>query len=450
MKKIIYYVITSCAIICLCTSLLLKGSHYSFNSSNVKNNIEKISSSKYSGRLTGSPENYELTNVLKSEFQDYGLVPLNNDYLEGFQVKTPYRNNNNPSFKITYGSETIKSFNYGVDFKEDLLNFKESSIKFTKSDNISINSNSIIIERNSETYVFYVSKDSSFSFRSSFVSNSPYSFAIAITTDTYNYILNSLRSGYTLDIELPFSVKTQEVFNVVGKLEGKRTDIPPLVLTAHFDHLGVDALGNCYGGALDNASGTAFLLELIRSFSTLPKPNRDIIFVALNAEEFGLLGSKNFAESHEDLIKDSEVINFDMVGVKNFPITFMLPTSMKNKKSPLLNSLKDISSTKALKFDEKYEDSSDHSSFGYLGIDSLTVSHSDVSKIHTPNDTVTDISTEGLDEVYNLINSKVLNSAFNNPLFIFYSDKMIIFSMLSTFLLISVGVIYRKKHRKTT
>lgn len=445
MKKFIYYVVTSLSIVSLCTSVILKGTHYSFNSSNVKNNIEEISSSKYAGRLTGSNENYELATLLKNEFEKYGLTPLEKDYLEGFQVQAPYRNDSSPGLKITYGQETVKTFEYGTDFKEDLLNFKDSSIKFSNSDNISINSNSITIERNLNTYVFYVNKDKSFSFRSSFVSSSPYGFAIAINTDTYNYILNSLRNGYTLEVALPYDVRTQEVFNVAGKLKGKDSSLPPLVLTAHFDHLGVDPLGNCYGGALDNASGTAFLLELIRTFSSLPKPSRDIIFVALNAEEFGLLGSKKFAETHKELIKDSEVINFDMVGVENFPITFMLPSSMKDKDSKLLSSLIDVAKTKELKFDEKYEDSSDHSSFSYFGIDSLTVSHSDVSRIHTPNDTVNNISTKGLEEVFNLVNSKVLNSAYNNPLFIFYDDKMLVFSILLTFIFASTGIIYKKK-----
>lgn len=448
MKKYIYYVVTSLAIISLCTSIILKGTHHSFNSSNVKKNIDEISSPKYSGRLTGSNENYDLANIIKTEFQNAGLVPLEKDYLEGFQVQAPYRNETPPALKITNEQETIKNFDYGIDFKEDLLNFKDSSIKFSNSDNISINSNSITIERNLTTYVFYVNKDKAFSFRSSFVSSSPYGFAIAITTDTYNYILNSLRSGYLLEVSLPYNIKTQEVFNVAGKIKGKDSSLPPLVLTAHFDHLGVDPLGNCYGGALDNASGTAFLLELIKSFKTLPKPNRDIIFVALNAEEFGLLGSKNFAESHKDLLKDSEVINFDMVGVQNFPVTFMMPSSMKDKDSKLLSSLINVAKTKSIKYDEKFEDSSDHSSFGFLGIDSLTVSHSDVSRIHTPNDTVDNISTKGLDEVFNLVNSKLLNSAYNNPLFIFYDDKMLIFSSLLTFALVSIGVIYKKKQNK--
>ena len=74
----------------------------------------------------------------------------------------------------------------------------------------------------------------------------------------------------------------------------KETDksLSPLIITAHFDHLGTRWLGNKYGGALDNASGTSFILNYKEAFPPYAKPERDIIFVALNAEEFGLLRLK--------------------------------------------------------------------------------------------------------------------------------------------------------------
>ncbi|MGL4774491.1 MAG: M28 family metallopeptidase [Clostridium sp.] len=445
MKKILYYTLTCISLVCLLTCILLKGTHYTFNSSNVKSNIEKLSSPKYAGRLTGTEENYQVANIIKSEFDKYNLKPLGEDFLEGFQVEAPYKNHTTPELKLTYKDETVKNFNYGVDYKEDLLNFKESSIKFSNDDNLSINTNSITIDKNLSTYIFYVSKDPSFSFRSSFVNSSPYGFAIGITTETYNDILNALRTGHTLEVNLPFSVKTQEVFNVAGKIEGKDSSLPPLILTAHFDHLGLDAMGNCYGGALDNASGTSFLLELARTFSTLPKPERDVYFVALNAEEFGLLGSKSFAESHKDKIINSQVINFDMVGVTNFPITFMLGSSMKGRDSELLNSLQNVCDTKNIKDEVKYEDSSDHASFNYLGIDSLTISHSDISKIHTPKDSVESISSTAISEVFDVVNAKVINSAYNTPIFIFYNYKMLVFSFLVSLVLICYGAILRGK-----
>ena len=100
---------------------------------------------------------------------------------------------------------------------------------------------------------------------------------VLITTETYNKMINYLRDGSVISVNIPYEVRETSLNNVVGFIEGKDTSLPPLVLTAHFDHLGVDGYNNLYGGALDNASGTSFLLELLRSYSTYPQPNRSII-----------------------------------------------------------------------------------------------------------------------------------------------------------------------------
>ena len=72
-----------------------------------------------------------------------------------------------------------------------------------------------------------------------------------------------------------------------------------VVFTAHWDHLGVGraVLGDAiYNGAADNATGCALLLELARAWAAQsPKPKRSAIFLAVTAEEKGLLGSKYYA-----------------------------------------------------------------------------------------------------------------------------------------------------------
>ena len=91
--------------------------------------------------------------------------------------------------------------------------------------------------------------------------------------------------------------------NVVARLEGSDPAARDqfVIYTAHWDHLGRDttATGDqIYNGALDNASGTAGMLEIARAFTTLePGPARSILFVAVTAEEKGLLGAKYYAEN---------------------------------------------------------------------------------------------------------------------------------------------------------
>jgi Zn-dependent M28 family amino/carboxypeptidase len=90
--------------------------------------------------------------------------------------------------------------------------------------------------------------------------------------------------------------------NVVARLEGSDPERKKelVVYTAHWDHLGRDetlAGDKIFNGAADNASGVAAVLEVAKAFSRLKaRPKRSILFLALTAEEQGLLGAKYYAE----------------------------------------------------------------------------------------------------------------------------------------------------------
>jgi Zn-dependent M28 family amino/carboxypeptidase len=90
--------------------------------------------------------------------------------------------------------------------------------------------------------------------------------------------------------------------NVIAKLTGSDPDLKNsyVIYTAHWDHFGIGPEVNgdkIYHGAVDNASGTAALLEMARAYKALPKPpRRTILFLSVTAEEQGLLGSQYYAE----------------------------------------------------------------------------------------------------------------------------------------------------------
>jgi Zn-dependent M28 family amino/carboxypeptidase len=99
-------------------------------------------------------------------------------------------------------------------------------------------------------------------------------------------------------------------------LEGGDKKDEYVVYTAHWDHLGRDTTlsgDQIYNGALDNASGTAVMLQIAKAFKALPTPpRRSVIFLAVTAEEKGLLGAKYYA-SHPlyPLAKTAANINMD-------------------------------------------------------------------------------------------------------------------------------------------
>lgn len=109
--------------------------------------------------------------------------------------------------------------------------------------------------------------------------------------------------GLRLRIAMDYKVGDMETYNVVGRVDGSDAQLKDeaVVFTAHWDHLGVGDPVNgdrIYNGAVDNASGTGMLIEMARAWaSTDPKPRRSALFVAVTAEESGLLGSKYFAEN---------------------------------------------------------------------------------------------------------------------------------------------------------
>lgn len=118
-----------------------------------------------------------------------------------------------------------------------------------------------------------------------------------------------------------YAVEVQKVVskNVVGAVIGSKHPNERVFYSAHWDHLGVgqpDAKGDTiYNGALDNASGTAMLLELGRVFAKGSKPQRTVVFLAVTAEEKGLLGSEYYARNPlYPLGTTVGVLNMDGVG----------------------------------------------------------------------------------------------------------------------------------------
>ncbi len=107
--------------------------------------------------------------------------------------------------------------------------------------------------------------------------------------------------GASAKIHISNTTRRVESRNVVATLQGSDAarQNEYVIYSAHWDHLGRDTTikgDQIFNGALDNASGTAQLLEIAKGFSALPtKPARSIMFVALTGEEKGLIGAKYFA-----------------------------------------------------------------------------------------------------------------------------------------------------------
>lgn len=97
--------------------------------------------------------------------------------------------------------------------------------------------------------------------------------------------------------------------NIIGYLKGKNDPEKYIIITAHYDHLGVKN-GQIFNGADDNASGTAALFA-IASYFKEHRPANSLIFVAFDAEEIGLQGSRHFV-SALPVAKESVLLNVNL------------------------------------------------------------------------------------------------------------------------------------------
>jgi hypothetical protein len=140
-------------------------------------------------------------------------------------------------------------------------------------------------------------------------------------------IYAAAKAGRPLPFAIPVTAKIRTVSrfeearspNVVARLRGSDPKLRDeyVVYTAHLDHLGIGEPMNgdkIYNGALDNASGSACLLEIARAYSQMnPRPHRSILFVSVTGEEAGLLGSDYFAH-YPTVPKDALVADINMDG----------------------------------------------------------------------------------------------------------------------------------------
>ena len=124
-----------------------------------------------------------------------------------------------------------------------------------------------------------------------------------------------------LDVDVQNKLTPLEAKNVLGFLEGSDAKLKKeiLVITAHYDHIGVGTDGDVFNGADDDGSGTTGVLEIAEAFSKAKKegkgPKRSILFMTVVGEEKGLLGSEWYSEHPVFPLENTITnLNIDMIG----------------------------------------------------------------------------------------------------------------------------------------
>ena len=247
--------------------------------------------------------------------------------------------------------------------------------------------------------------------------------------------LDTNRTSVSFDLNISVSatislrIKKSRGTNVLGVVRGDGSTDEIIIIGAHMDHLGFGGGGSgslrpeeeaIHNGADDNASGTAGLLEMAEKIAVNSEQlKRDVLFIAFDAEEKGLLGSKYFVDNPNiNLENVSAMINMDMVGrLKDSSLT-VGGTGTSPMFEPLLDSLQNIHNLN-ISYSKEGFGPSDHSSFYIKDIPVLfffTGTHEDY---HKPSDDWEKINATGekiiLDLIYDV--TKHLGFLDKKPVF---------------------------------
>lgn len=253
--------------------------------------------------------------------------------------------------------------------------------------------------------------------------------------------LDTNRASVSFDLNISVSatislkIKKSRGTNVLGVVRGDGSTDEIIIIGAHMDHLGLGGEGSgslrpdeeaIHNGADDNASGTAGLLEMAEKIAVNSEQlKRDVLFIAFDAEEKGLLGSKYFVDNPNiNLENVSAMINMDMVGrLKDSSLT-VGGTGTSPMFEPLLDSLQNIHSLN-ISYSKEGFGPSDHSSFYIKDIPVLfffTGTHEDY---HKPSDDWEKINATGekiiLDLIYDV--TKHLGFLDKKPVFTIAGPK---------------------------
>lgn len=408
--------------------------------------IEDLASEKYAGRQAGTSFNYEAEDYLVEVFKEVGLKPL--ESLGGY--KQTYSQLAVIPVKPTEITIDGLDLDYQVDFTERFINGMTYYDKEIEAEMVLIDSSSklsddieslkgkILIVPSSVFYggdvfgkvqklhdqgvdVHAIITEGQAAKGGMRVARGAYGAGefeawdpvfVQMDKESFQSVADLAKDNAKMTISMDYEVSEVEVSNIVGYIPGKHEtgDNEAIILGAHMDHVGNNMNGTFNAGALDNASGVASILELARVINESGQPEDDIIVVAFNGEEDGLLGSAYFAENPPiEYTKDhTKMLNLDMVGSSGIVPLKICSADMSGMN--MRKQMVDLAKEMDIDYTSETFGSSDHVNFADEGIPAVMLIHLDYDYYHTFMDTAENaVSQDRLDQVIKL-SLKFLNA----------------------------------------
>ena len=278
--------------------------------------IKTLSADEMEGRATFTPGIDKAARFIENEFRQIGLKPLDgdNDFRQEFEVKRI----KGGEIKALINGKLIEQQNVLAISDLPVINFDHSSgievIRIAAGDQFiqryreitARKSPVLVLVDNQHAAIFKRLKDNSGRGRIAEKANES---AAAV------FVLGE-SDAKTFSISSVNRIEELSLFNVAGMLPGKSKEKELVLISAHYDHLGItksvegDSISN---GADDDASGTTAVISLAKYYKKLNNNERTLIFVAFTAEEVGGFGARHFSSglNPDDVVA---MFNIEMIG----------------------------------------------------------------------------------------------------------------------------------------
>ena len=314
-----------------------------------------LASPEMEGRETGTAGQRKAAEYLKQQFQRIGIAPGNNGNYEQFY----------PIYKDSLKDALINingtAYQYGKDFTSTLSDINSSTLYISEVVHLAkgdyttdISGKAVILVWRNPTYTeifkLYQRNPAVLLIALPGIEEQPAErsgsmyLSLYRSKQTANPILISEAMGevllktdyakaknqtletksFTTELMIRFEKITQVIYasNVMGMIEGTDKKDEWVMISAHYDHIGISSNGTINPGADDDGSGTVGVLEIAEAFAKAKAagkgPRRNILFLAVSGEEKGLWGSEYYADHPVyPLEKTSIDINIDMIGRKD-------------------------------------------------------------------------------------------------------------------------------------
>ena len=320
MKKVAAFLLVQfCAVSLFCQNL-----HFA------QKTIDTLTSQYFSGRGAVNDGEKKAAHFIANQFEEIGLKTIKNSFLQEFNAPI---NTFPKELKVTIDGKKLTP---GVDFIVDpSTNQTEESFElFWLPKKHASNQDKLhqLANEGAFTNKFVVLdlKNAEKEIINSLKTNTINAAGIIFITEKLTHSLSSkvrkhptlyVKKGVIATNSQRISVKIDQQFkpnyqsqNVIGCVQGTQFPDSIILLSAHYDHLGMMGENTYFPGANDNASGVAMLLDMANYYAKNP-PKKSIIFIAFGAEELGLVGSKYFVNHPTvPLHNINFVFNMDLMG----------------------------------------------------------------------------------------------------------------------------------------